>query len=79
LGDETERAKYDRDRKSTENGSGDYGQESYTSEPNQSEQDVKLENWDFAIDMYPEAEIYRIELNGFRRSYLFYINLRFWN
>jgi curved DNA-binding protein CbpA len=65
LGNETKRAKYDRDRKTTENGSGDYGQESYTSEPNQSEQDVKLENWDFAIDMYPEAEIYRIELNRF--------------
>jgi len=65
LGDEEKRAEYDRKRETTENGSGDYGQESYTSDPRQGEQEEKLENWDYATEFHPDAEKCRIELNRF--------------
>jgi curved DNA-binding protein CbpA len=62
LGDVTKRAEYDGERGATENGSGDYEQETYTSGPSQDEQQEKLENWDYATQFYPDAEISRVRL-----------------
>jgi len=65
LGDVTKRAEYDGERGATENGSGDYEQETYTSGPSQDEQQEKLENWDYATQFYPDAEISRVRLYQF--------------